>query len=82
MDWNIEGKPMTEHTDIAPDSDSLRAKLEHLMTEHRDLDSAITALQDSAHINMMQLQRMKKRKLRLKDQISRLESMLVPDIIA
>ena len=60
----------------------LRAKLEELRTEHRDLDAAIQSLSQTSPFNQLQIQRMKKRKLILKDQIIRLESQLLPDIIA
>jgi len=57
-------------------------RLEMLRTEHRDLDAAIAALLDQAGNDQLQVARLKKRKLRLKDEISVLEDMLVPDIIA
>ena len=53
-----------------------------LQQEHRDLDDAIAALLDKGVYNQLLLQRMKKRKLALRDWISRLEALLVPDIIA
>lgn len=53
-----------------------------LQQEHRDLDDAIAALVDKGVYDQLQLQRMKKRKLALRDLISRLEALLVPDIIA
>jgi hypothetical protein len=64
------------------DLDALQRQLTDLMAEHRDLDDAINALAEQAHINQLQIQRMKKKKLALKDQIIRLESLLLPDIIA
>ena len=64
----------------------LRKKLELLKTEHRDLDAAIGALTEaargSASADMLQIARLKKRKLRLKDQIAIIEDTLLPDIIA
>lgn len=64
----------------------LRKKLELHKTEHRDLDAAIAALTEaargSASADMLQIARLKKRKLRLKDQIAILEDTLLPDIIA
>ena len=60
----------------------LRAKLEELRTEHRDLDAALQSMSQTAPFNQLQIQRMKKRKLILKDQIIKLESQLLPDIIA
>ena len=53
-----------------------------LQQEHRDLDDAIAALLDKGVYNQLLLQRMKKRKLALRDLIGRLEALLVPDIIA
>lgn len=62
--------------------DVLRVKLRVLMREHRDLDDAITALEDSRRPDQLTLRRLKKRKLSLKDQIARIEDELTPDIIA
>ena len=50
--------------------------------EHRDLDAAIAALAASAMLDQLQMARLKKRKLRLKDEIAQLEDRLIPDIIA
>jgi len=64
-------------------SDSaVRNELARLRQEHRDLDGAIDALQDQPRPDNLQLQRLKKRKLVLKDRISALEDKLLPDIIA
>jgi hypothetical protein len=60
----------------------LRAKLAELSQEHRDLDMAIAALIASGTNDQIQLTRLKKRKLQLKDQIARIEDDLLPDIIA
>jgi len=57
-------------------------RLDIVRTEHRDLDSAIAALVESGSTDQLQLARLKKRKLRLRDEISMLEDQLVPDIIA
>jgi len=62
--------------------DKLRERLELLKAEHRDLDDAILALAQRSVPDMVQLARLKKRKLSLKDEILRLESELLPDIIA
>jgi len=62
--------------------DLLKTRLALLQQEHRDLDSAIAALQEQASSDRLQIQRLKKRKLWLKDEISRTEDMIVPDIIA
>lgn len=56
--------------------------LEQLKTEHRDLDEVIQYLIENHHHDLMKIQRLKKRKLRLKDMISRLESELIPDLDA
>lgn len=57
-------------------------RIELLRQEHRDLDTAITALAESGARDQLQLARLKKRKLMLKDEISMLEDQLIPDIIA
>ena len=56
--------------------------LEQLKVEHRDLDDAINALRDKAMVDQLQIARLKKKKLVLKDRIMRLEDQLLPDIIA
>jgi hypothetical protein len=53
-----------------------------LRTEHRDLDSAIDALRAMGSSDQLQIARLKKRKLMLKDEIAALEDQLIPDIIA
>ncbi len=58
------------------------ARLVQLRQEHRDLDSAIEALRISPGSDQLQLARLKKRKLRLRDEIAQLEDQLIPDIIA
>ncbi len=58
------------------------ARLAHLRMEHRDLDAAIEALRDTSSPDQLQLARLKKRKLRLKDEIAAIEDMMIPDIIA
>lgn len=62
--------------------EEMRKRLELLRTEHRDLDAAISALTDAGSTDQLQIARLKKRKLRLKDQISLIEDNLLPDIIA
>ncbi|MBM3481850.1 MAG: DUF465 domain-containing protein [Alphaproteobacteria bacterium] len=57
-------------------------KLVELRVEHRDLDEVITRLAETVDLNEVQLRRLKKRKLALKDQIAKLESAMVPNIIA
>lgn len=60
----------------------LRAQLARLQQEHRDLDAAIEALADAPGADILQVQRLKKRKLFLRDRISFIEDQLTPDIIA
>ena len=62
--------------------EALKAKVEALKIEHRDLDEAIDRLSEQVPINHLHLQRLKKRKLALKDLIIKLEAKLLPDIIA
>lgn len=60
----------------------LRKRLAMLRTEHRDLDAAIEALSGAGSSDQLQIARLKKRKLRLRDQIALIEDELLPDIIA
>lgn len=62
--------------------DELRKRLEALKIEHRDLDAAIEALAAASSVDQLQIARLKKRKLKLKDQITLVEDYLIPDIIA
>lgn len=62
--------------------EDIMRRLELLRIDHRDLDSAIAALIDAGSTDQMQVARLKKRKLRLRDEIAQLEDQLVPDIIA
>lgn len=62
--------------------DDIIQRLELVRIEHRDLDHAIAALADAAVPDQLQLARLKKRKLRLRDEMAWLEDKLVPDIIA
>ncbi|MDR6127268.1 hypothetical protein QE361_000772 [Sphingomonas sp. SORGH_AS802] len=64
------------------DDSEINARLQGLRTEHRDLDVALAALQSHGAPDQLQLARLKKRKLRLRDEISMLEDQLLPDIIA
>ncbi|MEZ5584970.1 MAG: YdcH family protein [Candidatus Competibacteraceae bacterium] len=67
------------------DEDTLEAyktRLGELRIEHRDLDDVITRLTQDAYVDQLQLRRLKKRKLWLKDMIARLESKLIPDLDA
>jgi hypothetical protein len=60
----------------------MRKRLEVMRIEHRDLDAAIDALTLAGSTDQLQIARLKKRKLKLKDQISQIEDYLIPDIIA
>jgi len=74
---------MNAQTDISMKSDEvLRVELEVFRREHRDLDEAIQALAERAAGDQLTVQRLKKKKLQLKDLISRIEDRLLPDIIA
>ena len=64
------------------DRDALGAKLIELKTEHQDLDEVINRMGNQVSFDQLLMQRLKKRKLQLKDAISRLQTQLVPDIIA
>ncbi|MGH7091224.1 MAG: YdcH family protein [Stellaceae bacterium] len=64
------------------DVEALKARIAALKGEHRDLDEAIGRLSDTVPVNHLHLQRLKKRKLALKDLILKLEAKLLPDIIA
>ena len=61
---------------------ALVAQLERLREEHRDLDAAIEALREAGQPDQLQLQRLKKRKLMLRDKVARLGDLITPDIIA
>ena len=64
------------------DQGLIAKRLEALRSEHRDLDSAIVALGENAGADELKLARLKKRKLRLRDEIALLEDQLIPNIIA
>jgi hypothetical protein len=64
------------------DTEALKAQLAALKTEHRELDEVITRLAAQAPLDQLELQRLKKRKLLLKDRITKIENELLPDIIA
>ena len=64
------------------DENEIQRRLEALKSEHRDLDTAIDALRGTSSADQLQLARLKKRKLKLRDEIALLEDQLIPDIIA
>lgn len=62
--------------------EGIRQQLENLRIEHRDMDAAIAALQEQTVLDQLQVARLKRKKLGLKDRMRQLEDQLVPDIIA
>ncbi len=64
------------------DIEALKKKLEDLKKEHRNLDEEITGLMEDRPVDQLEIQRLKKRKLALKDEIIQVENRLLPDIIA
>jgi hypothetical protein len=64
------------------DRETLERQLEELKSSHRDLDDVIARITAEAPFDQLQIQRLKKRKLQLKDQMTKIESLLLPDIIA
>lgn len=64
------------------DEEQIARRLDALRTEHRDLDAAIDALLASGSSDQLQIARLKKRKLRLRDEMATLEDAMIPDIIA
>jgi hypothetical protein len=67
---------------LSPQGDSSERQLEELKSAHRDLDDVIARITEEAPFDQLQIQRLKKRKLQLKDQMAKVESLLLPDIIA
>lgn len=63
-------------------TDEIKRQLDKLRTEHRDLDDVLRRLSESNAVDQLMVRRLKKRKLLLKDMISKLESQLLPDITA
>lgn len=64
------------------DEDSLREQLEELTRQHKALDDQINLMGKSQPVDFLTITKLKKEKLRVKDMISRIESMLIPDILA
>lgn len=64
------------------DESEIAEKIQQLTVQHRDLDTAISALIESGKSDVIQIQRLKKQKLHLRDKIARMEDELLPDIIA
>jgi hypothetical protein len=81
--WVVQlGRVTTKTAMTQEEEGELRAELLRLQQEHRDLDAAIAALQASPGADVIQVQRLKKRKLQLRDRITFIEDQLTPDIIA
>lgn len=76
------GAPVINHQLTSEEIQALEQKLEELRLEHRDLDDVIHHLSDTDYPDQLQLKRLKKRKLRLKDSIQMIESRLIPDMDA
>ncbi len=68
--------------DGTADKETLERQLEELKSEHRDMDDVIARIAEEIPFNQLQIQRLKKRKLQLRDQMAKIESLLLPDIIA
>ena len=68
--------------EVLDDDRSVRARLAELRLQHQDFDAAITALESRPQVDQIQIARLKKRKLSLRDEISALEDLVTPDIIA
>lgn len=64
------------------DRETLERQLEELKSSHRDLDDVIARITEEAPFDQLQIKRLKKRKLQIKDQMTKIESLLLPDIIA
>ena len=82
---NAQEKSPSKKRGVANESDRtavLKAKLQALLSEHRDLDGVIAQLTGASASDQLQMQRLKKRKLALKDEIARLNALVLPDIIA
>jgi len=82
LDFWVYGLGMNRPGSDPSDRAELKKKLIGLRNEHRDLDEAISVLVAEGPVNQVPAQRLKKRKLSIKDQISRIEAALLPDIIA
>lgn len=67
---------------LIDEQEAIKLKIFELRTDHRDLDDAIRQLTETPYLDQLQLGRLKRKKLKLKDTISRLESKLIPDLNA
>ena len=73
---------MSDESDLQKEQDALRKKLEALTLEHRDLDEVLEIAASSPSVDMLKFQRLKKRKLAIKDEIRQIHRKILPDIIA
>ncbi len=73
---------MSDESDLQKEQDALRKKLEDLTLEHRDLDELLSIATSSPSVDMLKFQRIKKRKLAIKDEIRKIHARILPDIIA
>ena len=80
--WRTSNCNRQTMTDSEQDTDDWQEKLEELRVEHRDLDDVIARVAEEAPFDQIRIQRLKKRKLLLRDEIARIENILLPDIIA
>ena len=81
-DNNKRAHPVIDDDMADQDNKEFALELMRLQQEHRDLDAAIEALQQSPAPDLLRLQRLKKRKLQLRDRIAFIEDQITPDIIA
>lgn len=73
---------MSDESDLNKQQDALRKKLEALTLEHRDLDELLMIATSNPAVDMLRFQRLKKRKLAIKDEIRQINRQILPDIIA
>lgn len=81
-DGSIQDWEPSSANDTGAKELSMRARLANSKVEHQDLDAAVAALEAKLRPDQIQIARLKKKKLRLRDEIVRLEDQLTPDIIA
>lgn len=70
------------YIDDEADQAIIRARIAELRQRHGDLDDTISTLQEAPYVDQLRLRRLKKQKLQLKDELARLESLLIPDLDA
>jgi hypothetical protein len=77
-----DNAPANRESSMDVQTEMLRERLNQLKQQHRDFDAAITSLELTGTADQLQLRRLKKQKLLLKDQIAEVEDQMLPDIIA